>query len=216
MSGRTERTRARPLLLRTGVAVLGLLVLLAAGTTGAAHTDGARLGLGGAGIGPSERFDIGLVSQGRALQADLPSGAPWAVPGAGELVPGRTITTELPVFNNTPRLLADTAIAIVAREGGTGDGVPDITPFLRFTATLASGAVLFEDAVLADASGSLGALAPRGAPPLDGGEAFTPGEPGSLDTITLSIEYLDEPGVEALNGGQSALSLRFDAGSVTS
>ncbi len=212
MRRRVTRAPRRPGSLRAGIAGIGLVVLMSAGATAAGYTDEAALGLGG--IGSTERFDIGVVSQGTALQADLPTGAPWAVTGADALVPGRTITTEVPVFNNTSRLLADATLSIVARDGGVGSGVPDITPHLRFTATLADDSILFEDAELAEASGGIGALAARGTVPLAGGDPFTPGAPGSLDTITLSIEYLDEPGVEALNGGQSALSLRLDASSV--
>lgn len=212
---RAPLDRRRPGAIRAGLAGFGLILLVPMGLTVAAYSDEAALGLGSAGIGSEDRFDIGLVSQGSVLQADPPTGAPWTVTGASELVPGRTITTEVPVFNNTPRLLADTTLTVVARDGGVGGGVPDITPHLRFTATSADGGVLFEDAPLTDASGSIGALAARGSAALDAGASFVPGAAGSLETVTLSIEYLDEPGVEALNGGQAAISLRFDATSAT-
>lgn len=194
-------------------------ILLTAGTlvSSAAYVDEANLNLAGTGIGFPYAFDIGAVlPDGTVEQADTDAGFDWVVTGAEALVPGGSVTTTVPVFNNTPTLAADTVVEVVLRNGdGTvAAGVPNITPFLRFTAQDQDGTVLFTDVSWDAASGSLGLLAPRGADALSAGDLYAPGAAGSEGAVTLTIDYVDEPGVEDLNGGQAALALRFDATSV--
>ena len=201
----------------TGALALGGLAI--AGTvSSAAFSDEANLNLGSGGVGAAERFDIGVVRpDGKVEQADLPSGFDWPVTDATKLVPGRSITTEVPVFNNTPRLLADTVVSVRLRNGdGTvAPGIPNITPYLRFSASL-GGTALFSDATWDSANGAMGKLAARGAAPLAQGEAYAPGAGGSARTLKLTITYIDAPGVEHLNGGQAALALQFSAESARS
>lgn len=194
-------------------------VLLAAGTlvSSAAYVDEATLTLGDTGIGFPYTFDIGAVlPDGTVVQADSDAGVDWVVAGAATLVPGGSVTTTVPVFNNTPTLAADTVVEVVLRngDGSVAPGVPNITPFLRFTAQDQDGTVLFEDVTWDAASAPVGLLAPRGTDAVTAGDTYAAGATGSEGQITLTIDYLDEPGVEELNGGQSALALRFDATSV--
>lgn len=210
-----HRTLRRRLAAVAILAVAGGAVVFASGVTSAAYNDQANLNMAGdAGLGYAGRFEIGVVlPNGTVEQADGPSGYPWAVPGAAALVPGHDLVTQIPVFNNTAGLLATTTMTVIARngDGAVSTTVPNITPFLRFTAVTGRGAVLFSDATLADAHASLGSLAARSVAPLAQGDAYTAGASGSSTTITLTIRYLDAPGVEALNGGQSAMAVRFDA-----
>ncbi len=207
---RADRPRARRAgRTRTVLAAVGIVALVPLGITIAAYSDDAGLGLAASGIGSVDRFDIGLVSSGTVVQGDGMPGALWTVEGAERLVPGGAIDAQVKVFNNSPRLPADTTMTVVVRDV-TG---PDITPHLRFTATAGDGTVLFERVAIDEATGSLGSLAARGAPALVEGDAFSQAAPGSAELVTVRIEYLDVPGVEALNGGRSALDLRFDASS---
>lgn len=208
--------RRRPLIaVSVALAIVGGVAAVAGGVTSAAYTDQANLNLAGdAGVGYAGRFDIGVVlPNGTVEQADSPDGYAWAVPGAATLVPGHELVTQIPVFNNTADLLARTTMTVIARngDGAVSATVPNITPFLRFTAVTGSGTVLFSDATLADAHASLGDLAARAQTPLAQGDAYAAGASGSSATITLTIRYLDASGVEALNGGQSAVAVRFDA-----
>lgn len=200
-------------------AIVGLLGLCGAlalggiGATGASFTDLANAGLG-SGLGSPDPFDIAVVDgQGRVLQAGGPDGAEWAIPGADELLPGHAVTTAVTVFNNSPRLPAELELSIVPRTGGTqvSPSVPDITPHLRFTATLPDGTVLFEDVALAGATAALPALDRSDRAAQAEAAIHEPAATASSTAVTLTIDYLDEPGVESLNGGQSALALRFDA-----
>lgn len=213
MTARTPAARTR---LRAALAAGTALLLGAVATSSAAYVDQANLNLG-ARIGSPDRFDIGLVlPDGTVAQADTDAGVDWVVAGAEDLVPGHAVTTEIPVFANTPVLGADTTVEVVLRgaDGAVAPDVPNITPALRFTAWTSDGAVLFSDVGWADARGSLGVLAARGGDPLAEGEAYAAGSPGSAETVTLTVAYPDAPGVEDLNGGRSALALRFDATSV--
>lgn len=206
---------ARPFLIAAGALVIGIGITVASVTT-AAYNDQANLNLGAEGIGFAHRFDIGVVlPDGTVQQADDPEGVDWAVEGASTLVPGRSVTTSIPVFNNTPTLDADTTFEVVLRntDGSVAPATPNITPHLRFTAEI-DGAVLFSNVPWSDAHGALGELAARGSSALTEGDAYIAGAVDSERSLDLTITYLDEPGVEALNGGQSALSVRFNAQSV--
>ncbi|MBP6685437.1 MAG: hypothetical protein KA158_08430 [Leucobacter sp.] len=198
-----------------GLAGAGVAVALTA-TTMAALSDEANLNVGAAGVGSSHAFDIGVVVPGGTVeQADGDDGFDWEVPGAQELIPGHALTTEIPVFNNTPKLGAATSFRVVLRngDGSVAPGTPNITPHLRFTAKV-SGVEVFSDVAWEEARGSLGQLVARDAAPLSQGDAYVAGPAGSEERLELTIVYLDEAGVEELNGGQSALAVRFDAESV--
>lgn len=214
----TGRERRRP---RTGRRRLGAAagVLLVAGTvvSSASYEDEATLGLAGAGIGFPHAFAIGVVAaDGTAEPADAEEGVEWSVEGAESLVPGGSVSTVVQVFNNTPTLDADTVFAVVARggDGAVAEGVPNITPHLRLSAQDQDGVVIFSDVPWEQARGPLGRLVARGSEPLAAGDVYAAGPAGAERQITLTIDYLDEPGVEALNGGQAALSLMIDATSV--
>ncbi|MDQ1129963.1 hypothetical protein [Microbacterium sp. SORGH_AS_0888] len=212
---RRTRRRTATAALRVGLA-FGAVAITGLALSSAAYTDRANLNLGGAGIGFDGRFDIGVVlPDGTVEQADGPTGYDWIVAGAEELVPGHSVTTEIPVFNNTERLAADTTVSVVLRNGdGTvAPGVPNITSFLRFSAVDDAGTTLFTDATWDQAHASLGALEVRGAAALAQGDAYVAGQVDSARTVTLTIAYRDDPGVEDYNGGQAALAVRFDAAS---
>lgn len=213
-----RRTRLKMIAAAVAVGVGSVCSVAAPGITSAAMTDRADLNLGNgaadSGIGFPDVFDIGVVLPNDTVEdADGPGGFDWTVPEAATLVPGHSVTTTIPVFNNTPTLGADTTFEIVLRngDGQTAAGVPNITEFLRFTAEDDSGDLLFADVSWSDARASLGVLDPRGTAALAPGDGFTAGDAGSADAVTLIIDYPDVAGVEAYNGGQSAFSVRFDA-----
>lgn len=216
----TTRTDRRPARRHREIAALvaacGGLLLAAVGISSAAYTDLANLNLGADGVGLAGRFDLAVVlPDGSVEQADVPDGYDWDVPDAASLVPGHEVTTVIPVFNNTELLRADTTFELVLRgDGAVGDGIPNIAPLLRFTATDAAGQTLFSDVPWDQAAGSLGVLAARGSDSLAEGDAYEPGAPGSETSVTLTIAYPDAPGVEDYNGGQAAVSVRFHATSV--
>lgn len=191
----------------------GALVAAGIGMTSATYHDQANLNLGNAGIGFPGRFDIALVlPDGTVEQADRAGGYDWAIEDADQLVPGRSITTTLPVFNNTEALAARTTFRVVTRtnDGSVGPGVPNITERLRFEARSSSG-VLFTDVPIAKANADLGVLAPRGTGALTEGDEYSTGDEGAAERITLKITFPHAPGDDAFNGGQAALSVRFDA-----
>ena len=144
----------------------------------------------GAGIGFPHTFAIGVVAaDGTAEPADAEAGVEWLVEGAGTLVPGRSVSTVVQVFNNTPTLDADTVLEVVARggDGALAEGIPNITPHLRLSAQDQDGVVLFSDVPWEQARGSVGRLVARGSDPLAAGEPYTTGPAGSERQITLTI-----------------------------
>lgn len=206
---------------RTGqlrlVLTAGVLAMAAMAVTSAAATDFARLNIVGDSLIESPQFDIGVVrDNGTVEQADTEAGFDWAVAGAADLVPGKSVATTIPVFNNTSNLKADTNFKIVLRNGdGTvGAGIPNILPFLRFTATDEGGKAIFSDVPWDQAKGALGVLEPRWGAILNQGDTYTRAADGSAKKLNLKITYLDGPGVENYNGGQAAIALHFDATSV--
>lgn len=210
---------------RTLSAVAGLALvagaLAGAPATSAGYSDRANVNLGtgtdASGIGFPHTFGIAVaMPDGTFEQADDPDGCDWVVEGADTLVPGHEIVTTIPVFNNTPTLDADTRVEIVLRngDGQVGPDIPNITELLRFTAAKADGTVLFADVLWQDAKASIGVLAARGANALAQGEPYSAGPAGNAEEVTLTIRYPDGSGVDAYNGGQSALSVRFAATSV--
>lgn len=197
-----------------GLAVVLLAAAVAVvGSTFAILTDSARVNLAAGGVGFAHRFDLAVVlPDGTVAQADGPNGLLWQIDGADTLVPGHEVSTTIPVFNNTPNLAADTTMRVVllGDDGAVGDAA-NITPFLRFTATSASGVELFRDVAWAKAHASLGVLAARGSAALASGATFSEGDPESLERVRLTVSYPDQDGTEDFNGGLSGFAVRFDA-----
>lgn len=215
----TESARAWGFLPRSGKArlLLGLGTVMAVGglATVAAVNDVANVNItseSDRGVGSSDRFDIALVAQdGTVEQADGAAGFDWEIPEAATMIPGSTISTEIPFFSNVPRLRSAVDIEVLA-SGGTGEvaGVPNITPFLRFSAEV-DGTAIFTDAEWGTAKGALGILESRGSAALAQGAVYAAGAPGSEKTVKLTVHYLDDPATAALNGGQAAIKLRVNA-----
>ncbi|MEB4615578.1 hypothetical protein [Leucobacter sp. M11] len=222
---RTALARPRARAKRSGRAramiALGSLVGVGVIATAAIFTDFAKLTLGGeGGLGSSSKFDIAVIDpEGAVAQADTEEGLSWPIPAADVFVPGHTVRTEVTVFNNAKTIPADVTLSLnTVGDGSVGDA-PNITRFLLFSAVdLDSETVLFGDpenpaagVALAEATRVLDAIPARGVDELREGEPFVPGADGSARNLALSIHYLDVPETEQYNGGQAALSLRFDA-----
>lgn len=196
------------------VLTAGVLTAATVAGTSASATDFARLNFVGDRLVESPRFDIGVVrDNGTVEQADKDAGFDWVVAGAADLVPGKSVATTIPVFNNTSNLKGDTSFQIVLRngDGRVAAGVPDILPFLRFSAMDENSKVIFSDVTWDQAKGALGVLEPRWGAVLTQGEKYTPAAAGSEKKLNLTIKYVDGPGVENYNGGQTAIAVRFDA-----
>lgn len=197
------------------IALAGGGVLLAAAVaTLASFTDFANLNLGpeGSGIGNPNRFDIAVVlPDGTVEQADSDDGYNWDIPGAELLIPGGTIETAIPVFNNSANITGAVTVSLdlLNGDGSVGDR-PNITEFLRFTAHR-DGVELFTDKPWAEAQADFGKLEARDGDPLAQGDPFVAGAANSVGTLELSIEYLDAPETVDFNGGQSAFRVHFGA-----
>lgn len=209
---RTLRSSGRKRLVLAG----GGLVLAASVATLASFTDVANLNLGngadGSGIGNPEKFDLAVVlPDGTVEQADTDAGYNWEVPGAETLIPGGTIATTIPIFNNSARIDASIAVSLVLLNGdGSVAERPNITQFLRFSATR-DGVELFAERPWSEAQGEFGILSARDADPLNPGDPFTEGATNSAGSLELTIDYLDLPETENFNGGQSAFRVHFGA-----
>ncbi len=186
----------------------------AAVMSAAALTDEANLNIGTRGVGFDGRFDVGVVDpEGRARQVDaaLPA-LDWNIEDARSLGPGGSLKIELPIFNNTQKAAAEVRLRLESLE--SGGGKPTINDHLLFTATLADGTEIFSKKRLSEAEGLLGVLAARESAPLSEGDGFTAGNAESLSVVTLLVEYLDEDGVENLNGAQGRFGVKVDAETV--
>lgn len=195
----------------------GAVAAVLAVTTGASSVDQASMNLGGGtGIGFAHRFDIALVHDGLVEQADSDGGVDWAIEGAESLVPGKSISTVIPVFNNTESLRSAVNFSLALRngDGSVSETVPNILPFLRFSAIDGEGEPLFSNVPWDKASASLGVLAARSTTALNQGDSYVAGAASSDGEVKLTISYLDLPGVEKLNGGQASIAVHFDATSV--
>lgn len=197
----------------------GTLLAVISLATVAAFTDFANLNLGngteGSGIGNPDKFDIAVVLPTNVIeQADTAAGYDWEVAGADKLTPGGSVTTTIPVFNNTPSYGGKTDFAIELLNGdGSIGSAPNIVQFLRFTAKV-DGATVFTDVTWDQAQGTLGVLAARGGAALATGATYSVGDAGSAKTIELTIKYLDDPATVNFNGGLAALRLHLGAESV--
>lgn len=208
----------------------GMRVALAAGAllgagsliTWATFSDSAllNLGAGGEGIGSSSKFDIAIVDPaGIVQQADPAAGLAWEIADAANFVPGRTLETEISVFNNSQTYEGELSITVQPTGDGSVGDSPNITRFLRVSALdRDSGEVIFGNPSdpagglpLAEAEGLVGALAARGDASLEEGDEYTPGAAGAERIITLLMHYRDAPETADYNGGQAAIRVLFDA-----
>ncbi|WGD36799.1 hypothetical protein [Lysinibacter sp. HNR] len=204
----------------------GFLFLFGVGSTSADLVDFAILRLGGeAGIG-SPPFSIAVVLPGGIVAYAHPDeGITLPIPGENALVPGRTLTFETTVFNNSETLPADTEVAVVPVGTGLVGNAPNIMPFLRITIfdsltneLLVGGSISNPQlgVTLGDASGHLGVLSPLGSPPFPDREPLLiPLPPECTTTVTVMIHYLNDPATSALNGGLAALAVQFTGTSTT-
>lgn len=211
---RSARRTALVALVTTTVAAAA--VLGAAALTAASYTDEAHLGLGTAGVGSTEAFDVVLLAADGTVHQAAP-GAPLPVdlPDRDQLVPGRTVDATLRVANNHPDIAAGVSATLAAQPV---PGVPDITPFIRVTVLAEDGTVVLGSAADRPEAGArpgtpatLGTLAPRGAAPLPDAGAWSDAAPGSVTSLTVRVHLLDDPATEALNGGRADLTVRLDA-----
>jgi hypothetical protein len=203
----------------------GVIALVFVGSSFAAYSDVARLNVGPDGLGSTAKFDIGVVSPTSTFaQATTAGSVLIPVTGGDALVPGRSVTTDVVVANNS-QYKAALAVAVVA--GGTGNtgavgAAPNITSFLRFSVQdLTTNAYLFGGAApaaavpIASASGTTGPLTGRVAAPLADGAVWVPGAAGSFRTLRVTIVYPDTPAANnSFNGGRSALLLSITGSSV--
>ncbi|MFC4223905.1 hypothetical protein [Lysinibacter cavernae] len=208
------------------ILAIGSLIGVGILATSAAFTDNAYLNLGGAaGLGDASPYSIALVDasnkvvQAKPLAGNKAAAVNWPITNADKMVPGSTVSTAITVFNNSKN--ADSTLKVTVGKLN-GDGkvgtAPNITQFLRFTATAKIGAgadiPLFTNATAETATANLGAsniLNARGIVAQQDGATYIPGGvPTSKAVVTLTITYLDVPETVNYNGGQSGLQLIFD------
>ncbi|WGD37917.1 hypothetical protein [Lysinibacter sp. HNR] len=203
----------------------GLLLILGIGTTGATRIDNAALRLGGqTGIG-APPFSIATVLPDNTIaHANPEESLTLPIPGKNALVPGRTITFQTTVFNNTETLPSATQVSVIPIGTGAVGNAPNITPFVRITIVNSLTNELIvgnstsnpqEGATIQNASGNLGTLTPLGFPALPNGTPLTtPLPPQSTTTITVMI-HLSSSVTPSFNGGLTALALQFTGTSTT-
>jgi hypothetical protein len=200
----------------------GTLLGIGALITAAAFTDFANLNLGGDGtIGSESPFDIAVVQKDNTVvQADTDAGVDWAIADSDSFVPGKTLETTIPVFNNSKTISGDLEVAVQTIGDGSVGASPNIVEFLRFSAKdLSTGHTLFGDpddptnggVELAFAVASISDVAARGSDSLAEGDAYVAGDQGAEHKIVLYVHYVDIPETSAYNGGQTALRMHIDA-----
>ena len=199
--------------------------LFAVVPTVSAFTDQGRLNPGSNGLGGATFDILSVLPDGTVAQARPGEGVTVPIPGDDGFVPGRTITVDLGVANNSPLLAAAVTIAVKpADAAGTGQvaGSPNITPFIRVTVVDSTTGQLLvggsatdpsQGAAVADATGAVGRLAARGAPALADGGSWIDAAAGSRHDLTVTLFYVDTPETAAYNGGQTALEVEFDGAS---
>ncbi|QZN86814.1 hypothetical protein [Cellulomonas sp. C5510] len=214
---RHARSRRRTSLVAlVGTTVVTAAVLGTTALTAASYTDEAHLGLGTAGVGSAQPFDVVLLAaDGTVHQAAPGTPLPLDLPDHDQLVPGRTVDATLRVANNHPDIASAVSATLAAEPV---PGTPDITPFLRVTVLAEDGTVLLgsgadrpQDGARPGTPADLGTLAPRGAEPLPDAGAWLDAAPGSVTSLTIRVHLLDDPATEALNGAQAHLTARLDA-----
>ncbi|WHP16258.1 hypothetical protein [Cellulomonas sp. ES6] len=220
-----RRPRAATLLVAALALAVGGLGAVGAtvAPTGAALRDVAGLD---ATVGSGERFDIGLVQDGVLRQAEG-DGVAWQVDGAGSLLPGHTVTFDVPVANNGP-YDADVVLAVADRYAETAPSGPGSDPVALYRWSVAdaqTGAVLAgtpatpltSTVTTAQVGAAVGGLhlAGRTLPAVADGAPWTadPAAPGDHRVLRVTVAYPDTPATEAFNGGRSALALVFTGSS---
>lgn len=201
--------------------------LLTTGQTMSAFTDAAMLDVGPDGIG-SAPFDIVSILPGEQVaQARPGQGVTVPIAGDDSFVPGRTITVDLGVANNAADLAAAVTVAVKPSDPdgyGESGSSPNITWFLLVTVVdTTTGQLLVggsatdptQGVPVANASGVIGRLAPRGAPALSDGSTWVAGNAGSRHDLAISVYYPDTPATVAYNFGATALEVEFDGASTS-
>lgn len=220
--------RTRSLVLVVAALVTVAAIAIAAGPTYSALTAGAEFVVtagdaadtaDSAAPGPGD--SIGLVTiDEHEVASSVDSGAAFIPLAADDRYhPGRTFHTELGVADNDPDVAAAVSLAVVPMDpAGTGQvgASPNLTPLLLVTVVdTTTGEVLVGGSAgdptrgwpVAHAAGVLGHLAARDADPLDGGDRWTEGAPGSRHDLAVSVYCPDGPAVRALTDGRSDLAL---------
>lgn len=203
-------------------------VVALAGTTASmsALTDRASLNLGASGIGSDAPFAILTVHPDGSVHHTAP-GSAAVVPLTGDdaFVPGRSISVDIGVANNSPSVAAAVTMKIAPSDAeGTGQvgSAPNITPFIRVTVIdTATGQPLIggsatdpSQGVTVDAASAVvGRLGPRGSAPLSDGGQWVAGAADSRHDLTVVLYYVDSPETSAYNGGAAALEVVFDGSS---
>lgn len=203
----------------------GLLVAVFVSTSMAAFTDKANMNMSNTGLGNNTKFDIGLVSAtGNFVEANSAGSALFPIVGGDGLVPGKSVTTDIVVANNSSYKAALNVAIVGGGTGGTGavGSAPNITPFLLFSVQdLTTNAYLFGGATqalavgLAAATGTTGPLVSRAAAPLTDGQPWVAGAAGSFRTLRVTIFYPNTAATNnTYNGGLSSTILSVTGSSV--
>lgn len=199
--------------------------LFTVGQTMSAFTDRAGLNTGPDGVGGATFDIVSVLPDGDVAQARPGQGVTVPIAGDDSFVPGRSVTVDLGVANNSPQLAAALRVTVKPSDAaGTGQvgSSPNITPFLRVTVVdTTTGTLLVggsatdpsQGAPVATATGVLGRLPARGAPALADGAAWVDGSAGSRHDLSITLFYVDTPETTAYNGGQTALEVEFDGAS---
>lgn len=199
--------------------------LLTAGQTMSAFTDQAGLNVGPDGVGGAAFDIVSVLPDGNVAQAQPGQGVTVPIAGDDSFVPGRSVTVDLGVANNSPLLAAALTVSVKPSDAaGTGQvgASPNITPFLRVTVVdTTTGTLLIggsatdpsQGAAVPTATGVVGRLPARGSPALADGAAWVGGSAGSRHDLSITLFYVDTPETAAYNGGQTALEVEFDGSS---
>lgn len=205
-SSQISKSRGTKRLIIAGSATLAVGALI----TAAAFTDFANLNIGNgtddSGVGGNNRFNIQVVGTDSAgnpvpgtwQEANTEEGVNVNVPGADIIMPGETVSVDIPFRNESPRLAAEIQFALQDRPGKVSGA--EIAAALRYTVAL-DGTALVSDATQASVKA------------LDLGTYLTEEE----GTLTLSISLPDQGSQEANNALQGQVSFvqaHFDASSV--
>ncbi len=211
-----------------GTFIAGALVmagiLLSAGVTVSAFTDKASLNVGRQGIGLNSPFDLVTVFPNGIVRQALPAqGVLLPVTGEQTFIPGRSVSVNLTVANNTPDLASSATVSVAPIGTGQVGSSPNITSFIRVTVfdtntqQLLVGGSATNPAlgVALNATGTIGRLNARGSAALAEGATWVADAAGSSRNLTIVLYYVDTPATSSFNGGQTALEVRFDATSTS-
>jgi hypothetical protein len=209
------RRAARPL------AATALAVVLVTTLTAAAYTD--RVYLNPDTLGQPDPFDVVLVVDGHVHNAPLGQPFDLAFDQATNVIrPGDTLSLSLRLANNHPTLAANFYLTVRAEVAAGGDIRPYM--FTNIASIYDDGGYLpvglnhtWDPATgyLTGGPFDLGALEPRGLPPLPEGAPWTPGNLRSAYTMKLLMTLnKDNPAVYQVPDGRLAITATFTARSV--